>query len=155
MRATVLNFLGFQLVWFACVLGAAAGYPWLGPVLLAAVLALQRTRLSPKLLIAAAVTGFAAESIMTATGSIAFHNASSVPAWMVALWINFAATFGISLAWLEERYLIGSDLGAIAGPLSYFAGEKLGAITIHNAPAIGVEWAIATPLLLWLAKVLA
>jgi hypothetical protein len=28
----LVNFVAFQLGWFACVLGAAQGLPWLGPV---------------------------------------------------------------------------------------------------------------------------
>ncbi len=37
----MLNFVAFQLGWFACVLGAANALPWLGPVVVATVVSLH------------------------------------------------------------------------------------------------------------------
>ena len=47
--------------------------------------------------------------------------------------------------------------GALAGPLSYWGGQRLGAITLNPEPAIwmggvGLLWAVATPMLVWLAE---
>ena len=38
------NFVGFQLCWFACVLGAARGHEWLGPLSVARFLGWALTR---------------------------------------------------------------------------------------------------------------
>ena len=35
----VVNFVAFQVGWFACVLGAARGWPLLGPLVALAILA--------------------------------------------------------------------------------------------------------------------
>lgn len=148
----LINFAGFQLVWFACVLSAAAGRQWIGLAVFAAVivlhLALSGNRaVEITLLVRAAILGALAEWIMSATGALRFDGL-----FMVALWVNFAATLRWALAWLQGRYVLGSALGAVAGPLSYLGGERLGAIAVHQPLAVAVEWAIATPLLLWLAK---
>ena len=37
MPSVLTNFLFFQLGWFACVLGAAYGAPWLGVVMVCAI----------------------------------------------------------------------------------------------------------------------
>jgi len=45
-------------------------------------------------------------------------------------------------------------LGAISGTLSYVSGGKLGALMVSNEGLewIALEWAIALPLLVWLAS---
>ena len=43
MPSVLTNFLFFQLGWFACVLGAANNIPWLGPLIVAFVVALHLT----------------------------------------------------------------------------------------------------------------
>ena len=41
MIKTAANFITFQLGWFACVLGAANGMPWIGPAVCLPILALH------------------------------------------------------------------------------------------------------------------
>ena len=80
-----------------------------------------------------------------------------VPFWMVALWINLAATINFSLSWLKTRYVVASLLGAIAGPLAYSAGAMIGAITINSIDAliiISIMWAVAMPLLFWISTLI-
>ena len=43
------------------------------------------------------------------------------------MWMNFALTLNHAMAWLKGRPVVGLILGAIGGPLAYFAGAKLGA----------------------------
>ena len=76
-------------------------------------------------------------------------------AWMVALWVLQAAVLGGVLSWLRGRYLLAAIVGAMGGPLAYLAGERMGAAMLgpsHAAAlaAVGVEWAIAMPLLVWM-----
>jgi len=156
----MINFIMFQAAWFAAVLGAAHGMPWLGviavPLALALHLALSRDW-RPELLLAftAAVMGFLADSVLIATGVF-----SPVPylfpppfssLWMVMLWVNLAATLNASMAWLRGRYALAAVFGAVGGPLAYYSGAKLGAMTRLPDPGgllgIGIAWAIALPLL--------
>ena len=80
------------------------------------------------------------------------------PPWMICLWLNFAATLNVSMAWLRGRYLLAALFGAIGGPLAYYSGAKLGAIgalpTTTGMLLLAIGWGIMTPLLVWLARAL-
>ena len=156
------NFVLFQLCWFANVLSASAGWPEIGVTLTALWIALHLSSIDEGrgteslLLIAAAVFGYTADSLLVLLGLIEFPEHARLggpsPLWMVALWVAFAATFLHALRWLKDRYLLAALLGALGGPLAYRAGEALGAIAIPDAIpgliAVGVEWLIAMPILL-------
>lgn len=96
-----------------------------------------------------------------AAGIAAGHAADAAghglsPAWMVALWVNFACTLHASLRWLLGRPLLAALLGALGGPLSYAAGARLGALSLGgdatgSLVAVAIEWAVALPLLTLLA----
>jgi len=97
-----------------------------------------------------AAAGTAAGTAADAAG----HGLS--PAWMVALWVNFACTLHASLRWLLGRPLLAALLGAVGGPLSYAAGARLGALSLGgdatgSLVAVAIEWAVALPLLTLLA----
>jgi len=157
----VINFIAFQAAWFAAVLGAAHGMPWLGVVAVPAALALHLI-LSPDwmpellLAIAAAGTGFVFDSILIALGMFSpiayIFPAPFSSLWMVMLWVNLGTTLNVSMSWLRGRYALGAVFGAIGGPLAYYSGATLGAMTRLPDPtgliSIGVTWAIAFPLLL-------
>lgn len=152
-------------------MGAAAGSPWLGVGVLLGVLAghfyfpLAPWRRELALLAAAALMGLAAETLLHKGAAVVGYppqawTGDPAPAWMVALWINFAATLHGCLGWMQGRIPVATLAGALAGPLSYWGGARLGAITLHPDPVhwivgIGLVWAIATPVLVWLAEVTA
>ena len=77
------------------------------------------------------------------------------PVWIAALWFGFGTLPNASLAWLQGRWCLQFILGAMAGPLTYWAGVKLGAATIPAAQArcfgIGLAWALAMPAIFLLA----
>ena len=155
-----INFVLFQAAWFAAVLGAANNMPWLGVVAVPIALALHLA-LSPDwrpellLALAAAATGFLFDSVLVASGSFSpIPYVLPVPfssLWMVMLWVNLATTMNVSMGWLSGRYALAAVFGAIGGPLAYYSGAKLGAMTAMPGPtgfaAIGISWAIAMPLL--------
>lgn len=157
----ITNFTAFQIAWFAAVLGAAHGMPWIGVVVVPSGLALHLA-LSPDwtpellLAMAAAGTGFVFDSILIALGMFSpvayLFPAPFSSLWMIMLWVNLAATLNVSMAWLRGRYVLGTVLGAIGGPLAYYSGGKLGAMTrlpdTGDLIGIGIAWAIALPLLL-------
>ena len=168
MTHPLVNLIAFQLCWFAAVLGAAAGMPYLGPLFAAVWLPVHilanRSSASTeiKLVLAAGILGYALDSILVLGGWMSFpqHALLGAPStlWMVTLWLGFAATLRHGLGWLRGRYLLGGLLGVIAGPLAYWGGSKLGAVVLTDtAPslvAVGVEWLIAMPLMLGLVTVL-
>jgi hypothetical protein len=160
----IANFSLSQAAWFACVLGAAGGLPWLGPACVAAFLALSlklsdKPRAELKLYAAAVLTGFTFDTSLTAAGLFLplphLLPAPLSPPWLIALWPNLAAMLNVSLAWLKGRYLLAAAFGALGGPLAYYGGAKMGAVLALPGPegllALAAGWAAATPLLLWLA----
>jgi hypothetical protein len=163
----VLNVALSYVGWFACVVGAARGEGWLGPVVVTVLLAVHLW-LTPdrpgqmRLILAVGVFGFLVDSVQTAAGVYAFPHASVVPwlcpPWLVALWMLFATTLDGSMAWLGGRYGLAAALGAVIGPLSYGAGARLGAIVLPADPlaslmAMSAVWALALPALLWMRDV--
>lgn len=163
----VINVVLFQAAWFAAVLGAARGILWLGPLSMIPVLALhltlQENRLGEaKLLLAAGLLGFLFDTTFVAGGVFTplqhlFPRPLSPP-WMICLWLNFAATLNVSLAWLRGRYILSAAFGAVGGPLAYYSGARLGATealpTTTGMLLLAIGWGIMTPLLVWLARTL-
>jgi len=161
----IINFILFQIGWFACVIGAAAGLPWAGTAVALAVIALnlamaRQPRREFFLVIAAGLTGVVFDTALFQAGLVTFSHGLLVnglaPMWMVALWMLFATTLNVSLGWLKRNLWLAAVFGAIGGPLAYLAGARLGALVMPNfLPAIlwlGAGWAIITPLLLILAR---
>jgi hypothetical protein len=160
----VLNFLLFQLSWFACVLGGAHGLPWAGPLVVAAFVGYQLTRaVRPAaeiaLLAFAALIGAVFDSVLVAAGWLTYPSgqwhAALAPYWIVAMWVAFAATLNVSLRWLKGRAFLAGLFGAVGGPLAYLAGAKLGGVVFIDQAAaltaLAIGWGLIMPLLTRLA----
>jgi hypothetical protein len=66
----------------------------------------------------------------------------------------------ISLAWLKGKYLLAAIIGGLLGPVAYWGGEKLGALTVADVSLRGyvvlaLIWSLALPLLIYLHSRLA
>ncbi len=158
MRYTsLLNYLFYQVGWFACVLGAAAGRPWLGFLLAAALvgahlsLSVDRAHELRRIGLAVAVGG-AVEAVQVAAGTYQFTSGTVVaalpPPWLLIMWAQMATTFDFSLRPIVSRPVAAMAFGAVGGPLAFLAGERLGAVTLQRPLAPGllllaVSWAIA------------
>lgn len=164
MKVTV-NFLAFLAGWWGSVLGAAAGFPWVGPVIVLMVAALHlsivpRPRRELLLLLAAAGIGLVVDSLMTMLGWLRYDVGVLVhglaPYWIVAMWIGFATTLNTCMRWLRGRPLLAAGFGAVGGPLVYWIGGRLGALELAEGPwpmaGIALVWALVMPLLYGLAR---
>ena len=160
----VVNFLLFQLAWFACVLGGANAMPWLGPLVVLGVVAYHLTRAAaPRpeaaLLVTAGLIGAVFDSALVSTGWLIYPSGqwlpSMAPYWIIAMWVAFATTLNVSLTWLRGRMLLAVAFGAAGGPAAYYAGAKLGGVTfgepLLGLTALAVGWASITPLLVAIA----
>ena len=161
----VANFLAFQIGWFSCVLGAAHDLPWAGTAVAAAIVAAHigsaaRPLQELKLVAIALLIGTAWDSALVTLGWLDFRSGFFIegmaPHWILALWALFAMTLNVSLAWMKTHLTAAVVLGAIAGPLAYWGGVRLGAVSfVEPMPAVvalSIGWALFTPLLAVLAR---
>ena len=160
----LVNAIAFQLGWFACVLGGANQMPWLGTLVAMLIatwhLSLAR-RPGPEFTLLAAVGALGAvwDSLLVSAGWLAYPSgtllANTAPHWIVAIWVLFASTLNVSLRWLRGRWFLAAALGALAGPLAYYAGSTLGGVVIAEPvpgfTALALGWAAFMPLLIKLS----
>ena len=165
MTRTIINLAAFQAGWLVCVVGAANGLPWAGVVAaLAAVglhLLLATDAAAEMRLIGIALgLGLMLDSALLATGWVSYPSgvlsAYIAPYWILALWALFATTLNVCMSWIKRSLPLAALLGAICGPMSYFAGSGLGGISlVEPAPALvalTLIWAVAMPALVLAAR---
>jgi hypothetical protein len=162
----LLNYALFQSVWFAAVWGAASGHLVLGFLAAHAMLAAHLAMLpgTERLrelgyLLAVTTVGGVADSVLSHAGLIVYPTSDAwtlptSPPWILGLWLGFAMLPRFSLAWLRPRLAWAVVLGALGGPLSFYAGTRFGAISPGSAAtwwALALEYAVLVPLMLRLA----
>ena len=164
MKRILLNQLGLQAVWFSCVLGAAWGMAWVGPVAAAGWIAwhlrgCERAGRELALVLCAGGIGSTADAALLAWGGLIYRGHAGGPlgpVWIVALWMAFATTLNVSLVWLRGRPLLAAALGGVGGPLAYLAGRRLGAVAFgppDTAPltVLALVWSLSIVVLVQLA----
>lgn len=144
-----LNAVLFQIGWFTCVLERS----WLAVGVTVGILCVhvlyvrapRREWLAVGLIAGAGITQ---DIVLIQLGVLRFDTHPWPPLWMLCMWLLFATTLNHSLRWLAERGWLASLLGAVAGPLSYLAGERLGAVSVNHdrLPILALAWAITLPL---------
>lgn len=154
----VANAVGYQVVWFACVSGAAAGLAW--PGLLAfclfatAILGFGGKRAADlRALMIVVPIGFLLDSAFALSGWLHYSQQwpiAGAPLWIGAIWAAFALTLNHSLRFLAGRPWLAAILGAIGGPCAYAAARALGAVVFAVPDAVAlsvlsVSWAIVLP----------
>lgn len=161
----LVNAIGFQAGWWACVIGAAQGQQalaiGLSLLLVAAHLVFAHPRgAEVRLALASLVIGVVVDSLLQAFGVLSFAGASwgpLSPPWLWMLWVLFALTLNASLDVLKNLHgSVVAVLGAVFGPVSYIVGARLGAATFDGSMVgtaiLALTWAAALPALVALAK---
>lgn len=161
-----LVLIGYELAWFAAVIGAGDGHWWPG-VLATALFATWRFAASPQRRIDARLVGVALVLGLVFDAMLVWMKLASyvaawpwpaMPAWLTALWIAFALTIVPLFGCLHARPLLAALFGAIGGPLAYIAAAhgwhavSLVAPAWHAIVALAIGWGIAMPLLCLLAR---
>ncbi len=146
------------------MLGAANSLPWLGVSATAIILAWhffhsKHPKYELLLILAALLIGALFDQLMLSMNWVNYQahgwSQNLVPVWILALWLAFASTLNLSLAWMQGRYMIAVLFGGSGGPLAYFGAEKLGAVSLSGPTSLvmlGIGWALITPLLLVIAS---
>ena len=155
-----LNFVWFQAIWFLAIIFQYE-YIWLIGLLFIVFFAVTSFPQRDALLMAVvALVGVVVDSLLTATKIFIFaeHAATllPIPWWLVALWAAFSLTLLHSLRYLNRHLLLSAVLGAIFGPLSYWAGERLGAVSFGHDLVVTLAilagvWSIIMPLCFYLS----
>ena len=161
----IINFLLFQAGWLVCVMSGAYDQPWIGiSVALLIVtwhlLRAQQSLVETKLVLFAILIGLLWDSLLVWQGWLIFSSGMvfqfMAPLWIIMMWAMFATTLNVSLRWLHGRYWASMLLGAIGGPLAYYAGQQLGAVRFSSdywvLLVLGLGWACITPLLVYLSR---
>jgi hypothetical protein len=153
----LINYVIYQIGWFACVLGAASQRPWTGLViamiLIGVHLVLSEERsIEIRLVVLATAVGAVIEMIQIAAGTYRFTSGTLTdalpPPWLLAMWAQFATTFRFSLRHVITWPVAAVLFGAAGGPIALLAGEALGAVTlmtplVYGLLRLSISWAIA------------
>ena len=149
----------FQCGWFACVLGGDS--PWL--LVGVAVLAVHLLWISSwseegQVILAVTLLGTVVDTALRALGVFHFSLPGLLaPLWLILLWALLATTLRHCLAWSAQPWWRASLLGAVGGPLSYYAGSQLAGVsfgygTLPTVIGLALLWGMIFPLLHWVAR---
>lgn len=164
MNATTLtkiaNFVWFQSIWALAIFTQYRFWYVIGGLLiLFYILSNQRLR-DLACMGAIMVLGTLIDSVLTMVSIFVFTGPTffvPIPLWLVALWGAFALTLSYSLNYLQHRYAICAALGAVFGPISYWAGERFNAVEFDYSLALtlgvlAAVWAVTFPLCVWICQ---
>ncbi|MFM8477045.1 MAG: DUF2878 domain-containing protein [Planctomycetaceae bacterium] len=114
-----------------------------------------------RLAFSAMLLGCIVDTICIRAGVLHFAEPGLIPGfppfWMTVLWVQFATTLRYSLSWLQGHRLLAGIFGLVGAPAAFLGGARLGAVKLCS-PAfpglllLGILWAIALPLLVWLSR---
>ncbi|MDA7760533.1 DUF2878 domain-containing protein [bacterium] len=163
--ALLVNFIGFQVGWFACVLGSANDKELLGMIIALGIVIYHvvnqgDSRKELKLVLISLAIGLLWETWVLNLNILRYPSHPEAlfwaPTWLIMMWALFATTINLSMGWLKGRWLLAMLMGAIFGPLAFVAGEKLGAVVFLDSTlsiiTLAIGWGLLMPLLLWIAE---
>lgn len=147
-KYTIANLVLFQLLWLACVwVTGGLGYEWVAvaamvPLVLLACMGPTRTT---DLLVAlmAASAGLLLDNVWVSIGLLKFTGYTLAPFWIGFLWFGMGLTLNHSMRWFRDKRWLGPAIVGVFGPVTYFSGERLGAVEVEKSMLLGliaVSW---------------
>lgn len=163
----LINVIAFKIGWISAVFGGANGMALIGAGVIMVAIAVHLYVVAEPareltLILIVGLTGLVADSIPVSAGWLTYADGNVVagfaPYWIVAMWMLFATTLNVSFRWLRSRLLLAAVIGAVAGPASYYAGSKIGAVEftefVPAVAALSITWMLLFPAFLMLAAFL-
>lgn len=154
------NYLLFQLLWLAALMGALqnSSLPALASLAVMLGWAARHGVLSRADMVMVLIglgLGLVGEMFWLLPGLVVYQAQPLFwlpPLWILALWAGFALMFNHSLRWLRGRPFLCALLGASGGVLSLLAGIRMGAAVaplgvLPLALVYAAVWALLVPLL--------
>jgi hypothetical protein len=123
----LINLIGFNIIWFGLVYWGNAFIPLAFIFLLVQLTFFLENKKQFFFIVVVCLIGNLTDSLLQYFGVFIFVEMYHLPFWLMMLWGCFAATLSYSLSFLGRSKLLQITLGFCA-PLSYIAGDKLGAV---------------------------
>lgn len=158
------NLIGYHVVWFCAVMGAAHGLTWPSVAAFVGFAAWQlgisrQRRLEAKLMALAVGCGLLLDGSLAASGWLDYATSAfaippgGAPLWILAMWASFALMLTQALQFLQQRLWLAGVLGAIVGPLTYWCAARAWHVVAFAPPdwrgllGLAIGWGLAMPLL--------
>lgn len=144
------NIIGFQVIWFGSIFFGDA-FLAVSLLLFAMHLTYHKAHRRSDLKLAALCLCF---GIVIDNGLLFFdvmafsdtgYTQYMVPLWLLSLWFAFGLTLNHSMKFFKERKVLAFACGALFGPLSYLAGQRLGAVEMGYEPL----WTFVVFAIIW------
>jgi hypothetical protein len=141
----------FQLAWFSAVIGRESF------ILVTTALLVVHFLVTPTVLKDVkgagiiALIGILADSTLSALNIFDFAQQALIPVWLILLWLHLGAALPHGFAFMKKLKTWQVCLiGAVAGPVSYFAGFRLGAVelpygVIISCGLLSLIWLLLLP----------
>lgn len=159
MLKPLANAVLFQCGWFACVLGGNSRWLLVAVAALAVhLLWISSWSREGQVILAVTLLGTVIDTSLRTFGVFHFSMPGPlIPLWLIVLWALLATTLRHCLAWSARPWWRASLLGAVGGPLSYYAGSQLAGVsfgygTMPTVIGLGLLWALLFPVLHWVAR---
>ena len=156
-----LHGVAYYIAWLSCILFAAHGNGWAGPVIVLLLLIVQccwqikikATRHLWLFVLILTVLGTATDWFMIQQGLIVFEagvfGPQFPPLWEIAIWINFSVVLYACLRHYFDYYWTFAVLALFGFPLAFWCGGLLGAATfpqhVVGIAMTGIIWTILLP----------
>lgn len=153
----LLNFIGFQIVWWVCVFFAKEqiGFYLFASTLITALALhfclIAKSKLK-ELLFFIVITSLGLvidfelnDKLFTSGGQKVFN----FPLWLIGMWAFYPSLIPHSLNWLQNRLFLQVIFGGLGGALTYYAGVSLGVLKFTEFSSvifIGLIWSIFFPI---------
>ena len=124
----LINMIGFNVAWFGLILLGNTFIPVAVFMLLAHFTWFSIHKWERKFVALVALIGISVDSLLQFSNVFIFDQQQFIPAWLMMIWVCFAATICHSLAFLSAYKPLQLLLGFFIAPLSYRSGEMFGAV---------------------------
>ena len=147
-----LTLCGFEMTWFACVIGEYKGYPSLGIIIGLIYLTLffyfakDRAK-AINVCIKYSILGIIFDSFLSYSELYVINSrfmSGFIPIWLVVLWISFTTLFVDILIFLKKRRYVSFLAGILLVPPTYYVG-----IAINIAKSNNIFLTILTMAIFW------
>ena len=139
-KKNLFTIFGFKLVWLSCILGeiyinSLFGFLVGGLFIFFFLIFNDKKNFSIKIILFYSLAGYSFDSLLSYFELYTIDAKTSfifLPLWFLVLWPSFACLLIDVLVFLKNKKIFSTILGAIIGPLSYYAGISSGLASISN-----------------------